>query len=72
MKKIILAITLTLACSAAAQEDPNDPYNPENPFRRPGIITERTDGTVDRDGTIIGQIQTDPATGERRFVPRPR
>jgi hypothetical protein len=75
MKRLLLAITFTLACTAishADQSDPNDPYNPDNPFRLPGIITQHADGSVDRDGTPIGTIQVDPVTGERRFVPTPQ
>lgn len=73
IKLTLLAITLSLACTAishADPSDPNDPYNPDNPFRKPGIITEHQDGTVDRDGTILGTIKTDP-NGNKTFTPRP-
>jgi hypothetical protein len=71
IKLTLLAIGLSLIPAIVrADGDPNDPYNPEDPFRLPGIVTVHSDGTFDRDGTILGEVHVEPVTGDKTFAPR--
>ena len=83
-KTLLLAIGLSFACSAILQADPSDPAYPNDPlynpltdpnfrpwepsYHPPGVVSVSPDGTVERDGVIVGHVEEDPS-GNQVFTP---